>query len=45
MKPRSNLPHITDSPKSAFLAGWWAGLAVGAVNGLGFAVLALKWVR
>lgn len=39
---RESLPCITDAPKAAFRNGWWAGIAVGLVNGVGFAVLLLK---
>ncbi len=38
------LPHITDEPAREFARGWWAGIAVGAVNGLALAVL-LGWLR
>lgn len=41
MKP-TPLPEIADRPKRAWAAGWWAGIAVGFINGLGFAVLLLK---
>ncbi len=42
MKPRTTLPTVADEPKRAWLAGWWAGIAVGAINGLAAAVLILK---
>ncbi len=35
---RPSLPCITDSPKAAFLNGWWSGIGVGAVIGFGAAV-------
>jgi len=42
MKPRTALPHITDSPKAAFLSGWWAGLGVGFINGVALLVILAK---
>ncbi len=38
------LPSITDSAARAWSRGWWAGITVGAVNGLAVAVLA-GWLR
>lgn len=38
------LPQITDTPAREFSRGWWAGIAVGAVNGVALAVLA-GWLR
>lgn len=32
------LPNITDCPKSAWANGWWSGIAVGFISGLGLAV-------
>ena len=37
---RARLPDITDSPKAAFLNGWWSGIAVGILIGLAIAVMA-----
>lgn len=33
------------SPKQAFLGGWWAGIAVGAVNGLAIGLVIAKVIR
>lgn len=35
------LPEITETPRQAFLAGWWGGILVGMVLGAGLVVLAL----
>lgn len=34
------LPQVADAQRSAWLQGWWAGTAVGAVVMLGVCVLA-----
>jgi len=44
MRRPAPLPQITDAPASAFARGWWAGATVGAVTGMGLAVL-LGWLR
>ncbi|SFE88291.1 hypothetical protein [Paracidovorax wautersii] len=38
------LPQITDTPSREFARGWWAGIAIGLVNGAALAVL-LGWLR
>lgn len=43
--PRAVLPSLTDSPKQAFLGGWWAGIAVGLVNGIAIGVVLIKAVH
>lgn len=35
------LPEITETPRQAFLAGWWGGILVGMVLGAGVMVLVL----
>ena len=45
MKPRQSLPCVTDEPKAAFLSGWWAGIAVGMVNGLAIALIVWKAMK
>lgn len=39
MRRPTPLPQITDTPAREFASGWWAGIAVGCVCGLGLAVL------
>ena len=39
------LPNIADDARSAWLNGWWSGLAVGAINGLAGAVLLITAFR
>lgn len=36
------LPEITETPRQAFLAGWWGGICVGSVIGAGLIVMALS---
>lgn len=33
------LPELADAPRAAWHSGWWAGIAVGTVSGMGIAVL------
>lgn len=42
LQPRETLPSITEPPKAAFLAGFWAGIAIGAVNGIAAAIVLLR---
>lgn len=35
------LPEINETPRSAFLAGWWGGIFTGAICGAGFIVVLL----
>lgn len=35
------LPEINETPRSAFLAGWWGGIFTGAVIGAGAIVVLL----
>lgn len=39
------LPNIADDARSAWLNGWWSGLAIGAINGLAGAVLLITALR
>jgi hypothetical protein len=43
LQPRQNLPHVQS--RGEWLTGYWTGLAVGLVIGLGAAVAILKGVR
>lgn len=36
------LPEITETPRQAFLAGWWGGICCGCMVGAGGAVLLMK---
>lgn len=36
------LPEVTEEARSAFLSGWWGGICVGAVIGMGAGVMLLK---
>lgn len=45
MKPRAELPDLADTPKSAFLCGWWSGNATGFVIGMAVAMVLLKAIR
>ncbi|KQR55653.1 hypothetical protein [Acidovorax sp. Leaf160] len=40
----AELPRISDTAARAWSRGWWAGITVGAVNGMAVAVLA-GWLR
>lgn len=42
MKPRATLPHVADEPRQAWANGWWAGIAVGVINGMALAVILLR---
>lgn len=44
MKPRDNLPDVTDHPKAAFLNGWWAGIGVGFISAISLVVVLAKAV-
>lgn len=45
MKKRTTLPCITDTPKAAFLNGWYSGLAVGFITAVALAVIVFKVAR
>lgn len=36
------LPQITETPREAFLAGWWGGICIGCVIGGGLVVFLLQ---
>lgn len=36
------LPEITETPRDAFLAGWWGGICTGCVIGAGLLVMWLS---
>lgn len=41
------LPEVTEEARSAFLCGWWGGISVGTVIGMGVMLMllqALGWV-
>ena len=40
----SRIPPVDQAAQAEWVAGWWAGLAVGAVNGVALAVV-LGWLR
>lgn len=44
LRRAADLPRITDVPAREWSRGWWAGIAVGVVNGVAVAVL-LGWLR
>ena len=39
LTPRAELPSPTEDARAAFLNGWWTGIAIGVINGIGAAVL------
>ncbi len=39
LKPRASLPTVEAAEAQSWHAGWWTGIAVGFVNGVGVAVL------
>ena len=39
LKPRAGLPTIEAADAQSWSAGWWSGIAVGFINGLGVAAL------
>ncbi len=39
IKPRASLPTVEAADAQSWRHGWWCGIAVGFVNGLGFAAL------
>lgn len=45
MKPRANLPCVTDDPKREFLVGWWSGLSVGFITASSVAIVFFQAVR
>jgi hypothetical protein len=40
LRPRATLPHAIESPRLAFLNGWWSGIGVGFISGIAMAVIA-----
>lgn len=36
------LPEVTEEARSAFLSGWWGGICVGIVIGMGLMVMLLQ---
>lgn len=44
LPPPSPLPTVADDPRRAWSHGWWAGIAVGAINGIGGAVLIASYL-
>jgi len=40
LTPRAELPSPTEDARASFLSGWWAGIAIGFINGVGAAVIA-----
>ena len=39
LTPRAELPSPTEDARASFLSGWWSGIAIGFVNGIGAAVI------
>lgn len=39
------LPSMTEDARTAWLNGWWSGLAIGAINGLAGAVLLITALK
>lgn len=39
LTPRAELPSPTEDARASFLSGWWSGIAIGFINGVGAAVI------
>lgn len=44
LAPPRDLPTAADEPRRAWANGWWSGIAVGVINGLGAAVLVASYL-
>lgn len=44
MREPEPLPDITETPREAFLAGWWGGICIGLVTGLSVGIVIAKYV-